>query len=443
MRSSDILGYSFNAIKLRKLRAALTTLGVVIGIAAIVALLSITQGLETSITGQLNSGLSADTLVVTAGGGGFLGGGGGGGVGGGAPGGAGGGSFGSGSSSSDSGFALYVNDTDIISSLSPDIETASPVISRSGYLQTDNLNESLTLYGVDINTYPDVYSSTFVTQAGSIPTETQTDKVVVGALVVDPGDNSTIFLNTGDNINISWTNSTTYPLRNETTTVSIYGVLEKVGGLSLSGPSDTGVYMPLEKAEDFFGTTKCSMIVVKLSAGDATTIDSVTKAIKGYYGSNVSVLSSTSMLSLIDQIFSTVQLFLVGIAGISLLVAGVGIMNIMIVSLIERTREIGTLKALGMKSRTVLMIFLGESAIIGVIGAVIGIIAGYVLAVSVSHILGSGLLGGGGGFTVTPVLTPTVLLGAFGFGIGVSVVFALYPAWRASKLKPVEALRYE
>jgi putative ABC transport system permease protein len=142
---------------------------------------------------------------------------------------------------------------------------------------------------------------------------------------------------------------------------------------------------------------------------------------------------------------------LAGIAAISLLVAGIGIMNIMIVSLMERTREIGILKALGMKSRTVLLVFLCESVIIGLIGAAVGIASGWVLANVVAIVFHGG--GGGmfmgnqgagtGGMTITPVLTPTVFLGALVFGVGVSVVFALYPAWRASKLKPVDALRYE
>jgi ABC-type antimicrobial peptide transport system permease subunit len=105
-----------------------------------------------------------------------------------------------------------------------------------------------------------------------------------------------------------------------------------------------------------------------------------------------------------------------------------------------------------MKSRTVLTIFLGESVIIGVIGAVIGIVLGWLLANIVATVLSSGAItvgtGGGAGaggdlLSITPVLTPMVFLGAFGFGVGVSVIFALYPAWRASKLKPVEALRYE
>ena len=145
---------------------------------------------------------------------------------------------------------------------------------------------------------------------------------------------------------------------------------------------------------------------------------------------------------MLSTVFSTIQLFLGGIAAISLLVAGIGIMNIMIVSLIERTREIGILKALGMKSRTVLTIFLGESVIIGLIGAVVGIVLGWILASVTARVLASGAFGGGG-FRITPLLTPEVVLGALAFGVGVSVIFALYPAWRASKLKPVEALRYE
>jgi putative ABC transport system permease protein len=154
------------------------------------------------------------------------------------------------------------------------------------------------------------------------------------------------------------------------------------------------------------------------------------------------VISATAVQSLLTTIFSTVSLFLGGIAAISLLVAGIGIMNIMIVSLIERTREIGILKALGMKSRTVLYVFLTESIIIGLIGAVIGIISGWVLANAVALVLGRGGIIGSA-LTITPILRPEVLLGALFFGIGVSVVFASYPAWRASKLKPVEALRYE
>jgi len=437
MKTFDVFGYSFSAIKLRKLRAALTTLGIVIGIAAIVALLSITQGLQATITTQLSQGLSTNTLIVTpsSGGGSALGGGGGGFGGGGA--------FGGGSSSGGSGFALYTNYTDEINALSPDIVTSVAVISRGGYVMTDNLNRSVTIYGVDFNAYSQLYSNTFVAQSGSIPTNPAENDTVVGTRVNQPGQNGTIYFNPGDRINITWTNATVLPPVNETYIADVQGVLGKIGGFGIGGPSDTGVYIPLSKAESFFNTTQCDMIIVKLNSNDNATITNVSKLITDHFSNQVSVISSTAVLSLLTSVFSTIQLFLGGIAAISLLVAGIGIMNIMIVSLIERTREIGILKALGMKSRTVLTIFLGESIIIGLIGAVIGIVLGWALAEITARVLGSGVFGGGGGFQIVPLLTPEVLVGALAFGVGVSVIFALYPAWRASKLKPVDALRYE
>jgi putative ABC transport system permease protein len=450
MKTIDIFGYSFSAIKLRKLRAALTTLGVIIGIAAIVALLSITQGLQATLTHQLNQGLSANTLILTSGSGGVFGGaangGGNGGQGGFGGGGAGGGSGGfgggGGGASANSGFNLYVNYTSEIEALSPNIKSSVAIISREGYIQTENLNRSVTIYGVDFNQYAQIYGTTFVAASGTIPANPAETDTVVGTRVNQPGQNGTMFFGAGDNINIVWTNATVLPPINETYTANVTGVLGKIGGFGIGGPSDTGVYIPLDKAETFFGTNQTNMIIVTLKNSDNATISNVSKLITDHFSNQVTVVSATAVLSLLTNIFSILQLFLGGIAAISLLVAGIGIMNIMIVSLIERTREIGILKALGMKSRTVLTIFLGESVIIGLMGAVIGIVLGWILANVTARVLGSGLFGGGG-FTVTPLLTPEVLVGALVFGVGVSVIFALYPAWRASKLKPVEALRYE
>ena len=444
MKTIDIFGYSFSAIKLRKLRAALTILGVVIGIAAIVALLSITQGLQATITTQLQKGLSTNTLIVTPGqsalaqatsgssSGKGLGGSG-----------AGGGGLGlGGSGASSSGFNLYVNYTQVIDALSPEIEGSFAVIERSGYVDADGINSSVTIYGVNFDQYAQQYSKTFVAASGTIPLNPNDNETVVGTLVNNPGQNGTLLFSAGDDIGIVWTNGTTLPVVNETYTAQVSGVLQRIGGFGVGGPSDSGVYIPLSQAESFFGTDQCSMIIVQLKSSNNATITNVSKAITNYFGGQVSVISATAVLSLLSTVFGTIQLFLGGIAAISLLVAGVAIMNIMIVSLIERTREIGILKALGMKSRTVLTIFLGESVIIGVIGALVGIALGWILANITARLLASGAFGGNG-FRVTPLLTPEVFLGALGFGIGVSVIFALYPAWRASKLKPVEALRYE
>jgi putative ABC transport system permease protein len=432
MKVPDVFAYSFSAIKLRKLRAALTTLGVIIGIAAIVALLSITQGLQTTITDQLERGLAADTLIVVPGSSALGGGQGGGGFGGGIGGG--------GSTSA----PLYVNYTSQIDSLSPDIVTSLAIIQKSGYLQNSS-NETRqvnTIVGVNFSQYANAYSTTFVAASGSVPLDPSDNDIVIGARVSDPRLNGTLFIQANDEVSLIWTNNTIVPFVNETYTAHVSAVLDRIGGFGVGGPSDTGVYVPLSQAETFFGTDEADMIIVKLKSSDSAIVNSTSKAITDYFGNQVSVISATAVQSLLNTIFSTVSLFLGGIAAISLLVAGIGIMNIMIVSLIERTREIGILKALGMKSRTVLYIFLTESVIIGLIGAVIGIISGWVLANVVSLFLGRGGIIGSA-LTITPILTPEVILGALGFGVGISVIFALYPAWRASKLKPVEALRYE
>jgi putative ABC transport system permease protein len=352
----------------------------------------------------------------------------------------GGGGIGGGSSSA----PLYVNYTDQINALSPDIVSTLAVIQKSGYIQNGSgvIRQVTTIVGVNFSQYTSAYPTTFVAASGSIPLNPSDNEAVVGARVSDPRLNGTVFLQANDDISIIWTNNTIVPFVNETYTVHVSAVLERIGGFGLGGPSDTGVYVPLSQAEKFFGSDQADEIIVKLKNSDAVTVNSTSKTITDYFGNQVSVISATAVQSLLSSIFSTISLFLGGIAAISLLVAGIGIMNIMIVSLIERTREIGILKALGMKSRTVLHVFLTESVIIGLIGAVIGIVSGWVLANVVALFLGRGGLIGSA-LTITPILTPEVLLGALAFGIGVSVIFALYPAWRASKLKPVEALRYE
>jgi putative ABC transport system permease protein len=433
LKAPDILSFSFSAIKLRKLRAGLTILGVVIGIAAIVALLCFTQGLQNSITRQLQMGFATNTLIVSTGGGfGF-----------GAEGGA---------SASSSGFKLLVNDTQKINNIT-DVEMSIAIIQRVGSITSSKGARNVTIVGVNFSEYTSIYSSTFVAESGEIPLSPANDVIVVGKRVSDPWNNGTVLFNANDNVTITWLNATTGLFEYETYNGNVTAVLKEIGGFGVGGPSDSSVYIPISQAQSFFGTDECNMIIVKLTNDDKTTIDSVSGAIKKAFSNQVSVTSATAVLDVISSIVSIIQLFLVGIAAISLLVAGIGIMNIMIVSLMERTREIGILKALGMKSRTVLLVFLSESVIIGLIGAAIGIASGWVLAnvVSVAFASFSGRSSPFGGnqvaamsrITITPVLTPTVFLGAFAFGIGVSVVFALYPAWRASKLKPVEALRYE
>jgi putative ABC transport system permease protein len=429
MKAKDAIGYSFSAIRLRKLRSGLTTLGIVIGIAAIVALLSFTQGFQVSITNQFQEGFATDTIVVSAGGQFQM----------------------PGAGSPD--FALYVNDTASIREIEG-VDMAAAVVSGRGSISSNETSLDTTISGVNYTEYESLYPTTFYAELGEIPSSPANNCVVIGQSIHDPWNNGTIFAELGDNLVI------TYAVRDNITThvnnitVTVVAILGEIGGTNFGGgPSDSGIYLPLETAVAFFESDKASSIIVQLVSDDSTTIDAVTLNIEALFNGEARVMSSTSILTTMDTMLGTVELLFGGIAGISLLVAGIGIMNIMIVSLIERTREIGTLKALGAKSRTVLGIFLSEALLIGVIGGVVGIAVGAIIANLFSSMFGGFNMGSMGGGTsnnmismfssITPVVTPELMFWAIFYGVAVSVIFGLYPAWRASKLNPVEALRSE
>ncbi len=218
MKTIDIFGYSFSAIKLRKLRAALTTLGVIIGIAAIVALLSITQGLQATITHSLNQGLSANTLIVTPGSsrfrkcskwrwqhqvavwvaGGQVGGGAGG--------------FGGGNARFR--VSIYTLIIQAKLTLCRQISVMSfAVIQRTGYIEAAGIKQfSYYLRRRFQPVCSAVSATTFVAASGTIPLNPTDNEIVVGTRVNDPGQNGTILFNAGDNVGIVWTNATTLPV---------------------------------------------------------------------------------------------------------------------------------------------------------------------------------------------------------------------------------------
>jgi putative ABC transport system permease protein len=423
MKPRDVVSFSFSAIRLRKMRAGLTILGVVIGIAAIVALTSVTTGFQVSMETQLSEGFATDTVIVSTQ------------------------SFTPGVLSEPSDFTLLVNDTDIINDIEG-VQNSVAVMTKPSNIDFGSLQLPLSVTGVEFDAYASIFSSSFVVETGTIPTNPSNDSVIIGSRISDPWQNGTLIAEVGDTILICWTHRVGTEMVEDNFTASVVAILEEIGSFT-SGPSDMGIYIPLSQARSFFDTDEVNAIAVQLVSDDEETIEVVSQAIEDAFDGLVSVSSPKSILETIGSVFDTIEILLVGIAGISLLVAGVGIMNIMIVSLLERTREIGILKALGMRSRTVLSIFLAEALLVGLVGGIFGVVAGYFMSFLFAG-LGDSLPFGRGGTTspmgalsITPVLTVEIILGAIFFGILVSAIFGLYPAWRASRLRPVDALRHD
>ena len=423
MEVREILAYAASAIKLRKLRAGLTTLGITIGITALVGLLAITQGFQASLQVQLQRGFATDTIVVTTQ------------------------NLGFGYEIKD--FQLLVSDAATIDKID-NVKQTIPMIQKTCFGEFDNRTVLITVVGVDFAKYESLYPDNFKAEAGSIP-ETRNDSVaVLGARVNDPWKNGTVLTGIDMDFEVIYTTRVDFEFTNQSFPFKVAGLLDEIGGTSIGGPSDYAVYIPLSLAQAFFDTNETSTIVVQVKESDEKSISQTSEAVEEAFDKQVLVVSSSSIYKTVSSVMDQVQVLMTGVIAIALVVAGVGIMNIMIISLMERTREIGIMKAIGMKNGTVLAIFLSEALIMGIIGTFSGIGLGYLLAIGVNSL---DLLGGMitsategtimGGVPSTPVLNTGNLLSALFFGMGVSILFGIYPAWRASRLEPVDALRYE
>jgi len=227
----------------------------------------------------------------------------------------------------------------------------------------------------------------------------------------------------------------------------IIGVLESKGGSSF-GNADNQVIVPLTSARDRIlhrSGNNVDTIYVQAISAEATTLasDEVKLILQTRHripvggDDDFTVFSQQDMLQTASSITGILTIFLGGIAGISLLVGGIGIMNIMLVSVAERTREIGLRKALGARKKDILTQFLAESSLLSLLGGIIGILLGWAISIVVGKIA----VATGNAFTPAVSLSSVLLATIFSAAIG--MFFGIYPANRAASLQPVEALRYE
>ncbi|MEM2074381.1 MAG: FtsX-like permease family protein, partial [Nitrososphaeria archaeon] len=235
-------------------------------------------------------------------------------------------------------------------------------------------------------------------------------------------------------------------------TLQVAGVLEKYGASAFLS-IDNSIFIPIEYAMNILNRRSYSYIIVK--AANVESVNTVSDYLTTIYGRGINILNVQQITQAVSTIMGFFSILLGSVAAISLSVAGLGIMNIMLVSVYERTKEIGLLKAIGFKDRNILIIFLSEALIIGLIGGILGLVAGaaasQVVPTLISTYFNTSSVSsnnpmaaqGIASFTYTPIITLDLVGVALLTAISVSVFSGLYPAWRASKMEPIKALRYE
>lgn len=420
------MSIAFRNLRHRKMRTALTVSGIVVGVAMILVLLSLAAGTSTQTSGLLRNLVGAEITVVNGTTPTFPGGGNGGGNGSGNQGGSPGGGFNGGG-----GFrGLFGTGNTINQTLVNSIENmsgvyvASPELSTPGYVNGANVF----LYGIDPSTYSQAATGLDITQG--------TDLSASGQIVLDSTVASNLNVGLGSEVRVgaNSTGGATY------TVVGIYS------SGSTFGPLARSAYLLLSDAQAISGkeglvtqiyvkTTSPSLVSQVASAIDSS-ITGVTANV-----ANTIANPATSLSNTMSTFFTVIGL-------VALLAGAFGVINTMMMSISERTREIGTLRAIGATKGQVMKMFLGEAFLIGLIGAIVGVFIGVIVSLAFPFLTGlaasSGFGGPGGALrsALTSTLTPYNLALSFALGSLVGIIAGVYPALRASRMDPVEALRH-
>ena len=402
MNLTESLLTAIDSITAHKLRSMLTMLGVIIGVAAVIALMAIGNGVSASITGQISS-IGTNLVSISP------------------------------DLENSGGYApLSLEDVEALSNPlnAPAVSQVAASVQGNHEVVFDGTSVQTTVSGITANYFAVNNLEEF--QAGDGITRNDVD---TKARVAVLGAGITGDLFDGEN-----------PIGKE---VKINGVnYEVVGvlaeqGQTLGGNPDDSVYLPVSTAQTRLypdrtrtGQHAVSSIAVQAASEDqaGAAVTQVTAILRERHGlaagdeDDFSVFSQTSLLETANTVTATLTAFLGAIAAISLLVGGIGIMNIMLVSVTERTREIGIRKAIGALKRDILVQFLLESMLVSLLGGFLGITLGWLIA----QLAGAAL-------DLSTVVDMSTVLLAAGFAAAVGLVFGIYPAWRAAGLRPIEA----
>ncbi len=402
----EIIKLAIESLRANKLRTFLSMLGIIIGVGAVIAIVSIGSGARERITSRI-SDLGSNVINIfpgtRRGWGGRV------------------------STSSVDVFTLEL--ADYIEKVSPSVKRVVPISQGSGLLIKGNFNIQTTIIGTDAD-YQEVsnYNLTLGQFINEEDLDTSRNIIVLGSGLAEElfGNNNPL----GEKIKLF------YQRRDYLFTV--IGVMEEKGG-GFAGNLNDQAYIPITTLMKKLSNSRfVSYYIAQAKSGDEASAAVgeieyfLTKYLDDEEQEKFNLLSQDQILDTISSVTDSLSLMLGGIAAISLLVGGIGIMNIMLVSVTERTREIGIRKAMGAKNKNIMNQFLIEALSLSGMGGVIGIFFGWVGAYVISQ------------FGKWPlVITPISVLLAFGFAIIIGLFFGLYPAMKAATMDPVDALRYE
>jgi len=399
---------ALESLAANKMRSGLTILGIVIGVAAVIAMISIGRGAENTITGSIQ-GIGTNLIFV----------------------------FRGGSEDVRNPKPITLGDADAISDTfsAPSVADVAPVLQGSGSISFGGETTTTQISGVT-PAYAPVRNIT-ITEGDFIRDEHLLGQASV--VLLGPDVAETLFGRTeglvGETVRIEG-----QPFR-------VLGILESRGGSGFSNEDDQ-ILVPLTTAQTRLlrRATRDRVDLLLVQAASAQSVPQAAEEIAQILRSrhrtaigadDFTLLTQQDFLDTASTITSVLTIFLGGIAAISLLVGGIGIMNIMLVSVTERTREIGLRKALGARRMDILVQFLTESSVLSLIGGVIGIALGWAISFAVGQIAAAN------NADINPAIGLDTILMATLFSTAVGLFFGLYPANRAAGLEPVEALRYE
>ena len=394
MTTSELLRLAFSRLRRSRARAALTMLGVIIGVGSVVALVGVGKGTTANITESLSS-LGTNLLTVSPSGGAA-----------------------SGLTLDD---AAAISELDGVEAVAPELQTSATVAASATNATDTSVVGTSSAYAY-VRAY-EVWQGTFLSD---VAVDRALRTVVLGSTVANDLGLGAESLGTTVTIN-------GLPFE-------IIGILQAKGGSGFNDPDDQ-VYVPIGTVSKYFvggGSVRTIGVSVVDGADMQSVRDAISEELRIRHGiaaaddDDFSIFDQAQLLEVTDSISGTLTLLLGGIASIALVVGGIGIMNIMLVSVRERTREIGIRKALGARSGDILRQFLVEALTLSVLGGLIGIAIGLAASAVIGQIAGWGFI-----FDPLTVVVATI------FSLAVGVVFGVWPARQAAQLDPVVALRFE